>query len=355
MKTAKRKLDILIPTFNRPKRLHHLLKTGLELGIPEMSFIVLDDGSTGTEDVPGLGSVTPKMVCESFGTERVRYSSNPVNAGVAASLVRYYREVCDAEYTTMCIDKDEFISAEPYAKALAKLDADPKLSIVMLPLRQIDRVSSDRPLLFNYPRMTGREFLNIYARDPTLPHAGAYSILRASAAKEAGIPRSLNLRAYGLEDGFGIDIDNLMMVASTGDVDFVDEPAVRRSVVDGMTERYPLTFAYTYYQYAKRLMLELKARGFVSDETKRFYLAWWHLLIVRGLVVAYRHVHGSEQEQGVKRIRPHLPMPILLYLPLECLRLRVMPRKETVKVYFVGARLLLTDWWNKVRGRPHIS
>ena len=79
------------------------------------------------------------------------------------------------------------------------------------------------------------------------------------------------------------------------------------------------------------------------------------MIIARGLVVAYRPVHGSEQEQGVARIRPHLPMPILLYLPIECLRFRVLPRAETIKTYFMGARLLMADWWNKMMGRPHIS
>ena len=351
----RRKLDILIPTFNRPGRLHHLLKTGLALGVPEMSFVVLDDGSVAVEEVPGLGAATTEMVCRSFDSEHVLYSRNPNNMGVAASLARYYRDLCEAEYTAMCVDKDEFIDARPYVSALSKLDADPALSIVMLPLRQIDRVSADRPLLFDYRRMSGRDFIAHYVRDPTLQHAGAYAVLRVAAARKVGIPRSLDLSAHGLEDGFGIDIDTVLMVATTGDVAFEGEAPIRRSVIGGMTERYPLTFAYTYYQYAKRLMVELEARGFVSGATKRYYLAWWHLLIARGLVVAYRPVHGSEEERGVKRIRPHLTEPILLYLPGECVRLRVMPRAETVKIYLVGARLQLVNWCKKVCGFRHVD
>ncbi len=351
----KRKLDVLIPTFNRPKRLHHLVKTGLALGVPGMCFVVIDDASTTFDDIPGLGLATTEMVCRSFDDERVIYTCNPTNMGVAASLVRYYRELCDAEYTSLFTDKDEFINAGPFIRGLAKLDADPKITLVMLPLRQIDRYETDRPLLFNYNRMSGKEFLAIYVHDTMLQHAGAYAIVRVAAARRAGIPRTLDLRAYGLEDASGIDIDNLFMLATTGDIEFESEAPIRRSVVEGYTERYPLTFAYCYYQYAKRLMAELKERDFMSGRNRRSYLAWWHLLIARGLVVAYRHVHGSELEQGVKRIRPHLPMPILLYLPVECLRFGVVPRAETIQTYFRGAHLLLNDWWNKINGRPHIA
>jgi hypothetical protein len=44
-------------------------------------------------------------------------------------------------------------------------------------------------------------------------------------------------------------------------------------------------------------------------------------------------------------------MPILLYLPWECLRFGVIPSKETISIYLLGARLLLADWWNRARKR----
>jgi hypothetical protein len=351
---ATRKLDILIPVFNRPKYLHRILQTGLALNIPGVCFVVFDDVSDLSEDVPGLGLATVEMVCRSFGDAHVIYTRNPVNMGVAKSLARYYGELCDTEYASLLNPKDEFISAAPIASALAKLDADPTLSFVVYPLRQVDRENTDKPLLFKYDRMSGREFVAAHVRDTMLQHAGGYAIMRVSAARKVGIPRDLGLRSYGLEDASGIDHDMLFTMATTGDVEFESEAPVRRTIVEGYTERYPLTFAYSQYQYARRLMAELEPTGFVSAETRRLYLGFWHLIIARGLVVAYRHVYGSEHEQGVKRIRPHLPMPILLYLPAECVRFRVVPRAATVKTYVVGARLLLADWWNKIRGRPHI-
>ena len=350
-----RKLDFLIPCFNRVNPVYHILKTGLALNIPGAYFVVIDDGSYAFEDVPGLGRVNTEMACRSFNDERVIYSRNPVNMGVARSLERYYREICDAEYASLLNPKDEFLSGEPVTNALVKLDADPAISFVVFPLRQIDQIETDKALLFDYIRMSGPDFIARHVRDSMLQHCSGYAIIRVSAMRKAGIPRSLDLRALGLEDGSGIDHEMIYNAATTGDVDFVSEAPIRRKIVGGYTEYYPLTFAYTQYQYAKRLMNELEPRGIVSAATRRRYLGFWHLIIARGLVVAYRHVHGSELEEGVKRIRPHLPMPILLYLPYETVRSGVVPRLETVVTYLVGARLVLTDWLRKILGRPHIA
>jgi hypothetical protein len=337
-----RKLDFLIPCFDRPKCLHHILRSGLALGIPGVHFVVFDDQSTLVENVEGLGPATVETVCRSFATPRVIYSRNPRNMGAAQSLRRYYAELCDAEYAALLNPKDEFISAAPIIGALAKLDADPRLSFVVYPLRQIDRVSSDRPLLFDYKRMSGRDFVACHVRDPTLQHASSYAILRVSAARKVGIPRDLGLRSSGIDDGSGIDHDIVFTVATTGDVDFESEPPLRRCIVNGYTERFPLSFAYSQYLYARRLMAELEPAGFVTPETRRLYLSWWHLLIARGLVVAYRPVHGSELEIRETRIRPHLRMPVLVFLPLECLRLGVWPRAETITTCLRALLLMLT-------------
>jgi putative glycosyltransferase (TIGR04372 family) len=354
-RAPRRKLDFLLAVFDRPRYLHHILTTGLAQNIPGAYFVVFDDASTLVEDVPGLGPMTTEAVCKSFADDRVIYVRNPTNMGVTKTLERYYREVCDAEYTSLLNPKDEFISGAPITNAIAKLDADPKISFVIYPLRQIDRVESDRPLLFKYDRMSGQEFVACHVRDEMLQHCGAYSVLRVSAARRLGIPRNLNLRDFGLEDASGFDHDMIFMMATTGDVEFESEPPLRRGIVDGYTERYPLTFAYCQYQYARRLMAELEPRGFVSAETRRLYLSLWHLIIARGLVVAFQPVHGSERERGVSRIRPHIYAPILLYLPLECLRFRVFPRWEAVLVYARGAKLLLSDWWKNMKARLRIS
>jgi hypothetical protein len=339
-----RKLDFFISTFNRQNYLHHILKTGLALSIPGAYFVVFDDASNDSEHVPDLGTATTEMVCRSFGDERVIYIRNETNLGFAKSLERYYRDICNSDYVGLLNPKDEFISGAAIHGAIRKLDADPAVSMVVYPLREVNRQESDKPLLFKYQRMSGAEYVARYVRDAMLQHCSSYAIIRVAAARKVGIPRNLDLRKYGIEDGSGIDHDIIFNVATTGDVEFETEPPLRRRIVGGYTELYPLSFAYSQYQYARRLMIELKPRGFVSFETRRHYLSLWHLIMTRGLVIAYRPRHGTELERGVKRIRAHLPLPIWLYLPMECLRFGLMPEQETVRNYRLGVRYMFQHW-----------
>lgn len=232
--------------------------------------------------------------------------------------------------------KDEFIDGAPVRDALKKLDEDHTIGLVVFPIRQLDRFASDRVHLFHYSWMSGKDFIAHYVVDSTLQHCSSYALMRVSAVRAAGCPRNLKLRELGLEDGSGIDHYLIFNVAATGDVDFVDEPPIRRRIIGGYTEQFPLTLAYTQYRYALRLMEDLVPRGHVSAETRRVYLSFWHLLMARGLFVAFRGAVGCV-EQGTSRVRPSLSMPILLYLPYECERLRILPRRETVYQYVRAA------------------
>ena len=192
--------------------------------------------------------------------------------------------------------------------------------------------------------MRGSTFIANYVMDPALQHCSSYAIVRAEAARKVGVPRTLDLRAHGLEDGSGIDHDIIFTVATTADVDSKAEAPIRRRIMGGFTEQYPLTFAYTQYQYAKRLMRELEPIGFVSVKTRRAYFALWHLILSRGLVVAYRPVLGIELEGGVSRIRKHLPAPIAFYIPWELIRTRAIPTVEMIVNYLRAAHAVIQGW-----------
>lgn len=347
----RRKLDVIVPSYNRPARLHKLLQSGLALGVPGLHLVVIDDGSDLAEEVPDLGMLDTEAVCRSFDDPRIIYLRNPQNMGVARSWERYYQDFCDADYTMSVTDKDEFIDGAPIVSALAKLDAAPDVSMVVLPMRQRDRGADDREMSFSYGRMPGAAYLATYVNDPMLMHCSMWGVIRVAAARAAGVPRLMDLRRYGLDDGFGIDIDFVFMVAAQGNVDFEDRPHVRRSTLAGGTERYPLTFAYTYYQYARRAMRDLRARGAVSRATERTYVAMWILLISRGLLVAFRPVHGTELEPGTRRIAGHLRIPIHLYLILQCLRYRVKPTSEIVGLWKRTAKIMIRTRLKELCGK----
>jgi hypothetical protein len=336
-----RKLDFFLAVFNRPKFLHRILRTGLGLNLDGVHFVVFDDASQAVEVVPGLGPFSVEEVCRSFQDPRVIYVRNPTNIGFTKSLRRYYDEFCDADYVGLLNPKDEFIGRNAIANAIDKLDADPGLSMVVYPLQQTDRDNPDRSVLFDYDRMSGQAFVANYVRDSRLQHCGSYALVRVSAARSVDIPRSLNLREFGIDDGSGIDHDIIFRIATTGDVDFESVPPLRRDIRGGHTERFPLTFAYSQYLYARRLMDELEPIAFVSAETRRLYLSWWHLLIARGLAVAYNPVPGTTLEWKESRIRPHLRMPVLLFLLIECFRWRIWPSAETITTCLQAAGAML--------------
>lgn len=326
------RLDIVIPTYNRPALLYRLIHTIFQMQLSGVRIVILDDASTVSEVVPGLGDASVKAVCESFGSDHIAYFRADTNRGIVALLTLYHRHFCAARYTLLMTDKDEFLDAAPIHHALSALDEDPALSMVLIPIVQKNRDGQERHLSCEYQKMSGATFIEKYVYDTNLQHAASFSIFRVSGIRAAGVPRLLNLRAYGLEDACGFDIDFLMMVAATGDVGFGTVPHVRHNVVGGFTEKYPLTFAYCYYQYAKRTMKELRLKGVVSKKTERDYLAWWNLLILRGLH-AVRHPSDTREEKGTRRLSKHLKVNILIYCVWQCMRYQIWPTTEMKNLF----------------------
>ena len=78
-----------------------------------------------------------------------------------------------------------------------------------------------------------------------------YGIFRTKYIAKTNALNSKNLRRFGLEDAFGIDSDFLFRMAGEGGVGFINKPHVLRRETLGLTEKYPVSFAYCYYQYIK--------------------------------------------------------------------------------------------------------
>ncbi len=336
-----RLLDIVIPSYNRPQKLFSLLDTGLRLGMDGVTFVIIDDGSTVAEAIDGVGTLNTQQVCEHFHDPRILYIRNPENIGLARSWVNYYNGHADAKYTVSVVDKDVFLDKAPILNAIEKMEHDNSVCMVFIPLIQKDRTHEDLVIGFSYDKMSGREFISHYVRDTSLMHVGGYAIKRVQSIKDAGIPRNMNLTRYGLDDMFGIDIDLVFILATMGHVDFESAPHIKRSTLDGGTEKYPLTFAYTYYQYAKRAIDDLQQSDMINKEDAQRYLGMWHLLILRGLVVSNQPVHGSEMERGTSRIRRHLKLPIHLYLRREMRRYGVRPTAEMQQLFAMSLQQML--------------
>lgn len=334
-------LDVVVPTYNRPFLLYRLLKSSMEHSVPGMRIVVIDDCSTKKEFIPGLGDVDVKDICEYFSSSRIVYIRNEKNIGVAGSWVKYYQDYCDVPFTLSMTDKDTFINSEPIINAIKQLEADTSLGMVVIPLEQQDRTSKNTKLYFDYiETVSGSKFIDMYVQDTKLQHCSMWSVIRVESIHKSGAPRPMGLTQLGLDDGFGIDIDLIFNVAKTSRIGFQTKPHILRSTLAGGTEKYPLTFAYTYYQYAQRVMLELYSEGLITKAKYRYYLKWWILLICRGLDVSYSHVHNTEMEVGDARISKHLDRSIWIFIPMECLKHRLLPNIEMFS-------RLINAAWNK--------
>ena len=256
-----------------------------------------------------------------------------MNIGLVDNITDYYKQHCAADYTILVTDKDQFIDAAPIVNAIQKLDSDTTLSMVVIPIRQNDD-GEEQLLTFDYPRMSGSDFIKHYIDDTTLQHCMHYGVVRVAAVKKAGVPRPLNLRAFGLEDSFGFDLDFFLMIAATGDVTFEKQPHICRTILAGLTERFPLSFAYCYYQYAKRTLKELYQKKVITRKDVRKSISWWNLLMLRGLVVVYQP-SDRRTEVDTSRIKHHLKIPVWLYLLIQYIQYQIWPTEEMKKLLYM--------------------
>ena len=316
-----RKLDVIVPSFNRPLRLYSFLKSAIKQNISGMYLVIIDDGSTLKEKIPNIGMLDTMGVCKFFKSSNILYYRNTKNSGVAVCWETFYNYLCNSKYTMSVTDKDEFINGNSIKKALKAMDQDENISTSLIPLKQKDRSNDNFIFYFKYKdRITGKKFLYHYVRDINLMHCAMWGIYRFKHHNSINKPRSLDFRSHGLDDGFGIDLDFVWNAVVKGDVIFFDQPHIRRSTLEGGTEKFPLTFAYCYYLYARRITREMLLKENIDKYSVKKYRLMWLKLILNGFIISLNHKHGTEKEIGRSRIKKHLKKPIVIFVFLEYLK-----------------------------------
>ena len=241
-----------------------------------MFLVIIDDGSSLKEKIPNVGYLDTENVCKSFKSQNILYYRNNKNSGLAVCWDKFYNGLCDSKYTLSVTDKDEFINGKSIKLAIQAMDKDENLSVSLIPLKQQDRSQSNFKFNFKYKnKMSGKDFLYCYVRDTDLMHCSMWGIYRYKHHNSFNKPRSLNLWSFGLDDSFGVDLDFVWNAVVKGDVIFFSEPHVRRSTLEGGTEKYPLTFAYTYYQYAKGITKEMFLKKMLDKHSIKIYKFMW--------------------------------------------------------------------------------
>ncbi len=324
-------LEVLIPTFNRPKKLYHLLCSGMRLHMPSCRFVVIDDGSWKLEEVPGLGVVSVEGVSRHFNAEQVRYIRMPKNLGLFSALQVYYNQHCQAQYTLLTTDKNEFIDASSIRRACKRLDHNLKLSMVQIPIlfegeEEVQNWCRDNLII------TGAEFIHRYIHDIFLQKCALYAVIRVNMIVQLNSNHFI-FRRHELPDAFGSDLEFIMAIARAGEVGFESDPHIHVTSVGGLTEQYPLTFAYCYHQYAQRIFRGLFKDSLVSRCDRKKYMQHWNLEMLRGLVCVYRP--GSlSVEKNTNEIRRHLKVPVFIYFLWQHVKYLIFPNKESCKLVF---------------------
>ena len=358
------KLDIIIPTYNRPSLLKKCIDSALEFNHDSIRIIVIDDGSELTEKIEYYSppkkrtiknffipakskhiKINTIQLIEKFFLNKVEYIRLPKNVGLGKVFEEYKKLKNKAEYMTVINDDDVYISTKPIFDAFKILDFNRLISFVCISLtRQSDDKNINHTLDLNYSEMSGEDFIKLYVKTEDLQHTTMYGIFRTEYIEKTNALCSKNLRKYGLEDAFGIDSDFLFRMAGEGSVDFINKPHVLRRETAGLTEMYPVSFAYCYYQYIKDAMEYLTNKNKVDDETKKIFLKYWLKIML--MMYSSSLFDKSSKEKGDENIKKHLKEPFHLFIIKELTILDLWFDEEMKNLYTLTLKKTLNPSLN---------
>lgn len=151
--TPEVKLDILIPTYNRPRLLDVALRNAFSIALPQCRIVVIDDGSEISQELDDGTTLDTAGVVERNEDSRLVYHRFDRNRGLGAVFETYLAELLNGEYLMIVGDDDVLIDGAPIKKGLNLLDSESKLNAVMFPIRQKDHlggITERFPVSFAY-------------------------------------------------------------------------------------------------------------------------------------------------------------------------------------------------------------
>ena len=101
-------------------------------------------------------------------------------------------------------------------------------------------------------------------------------------------------------------------MAGEGGVGFINKPHVLRRETLGLTEKYPVSFAYCYYQYIKDALNYLSEINKVDEVTKTYFLSYWLKIML--MMYSSSLFDESSIEKGDENIKKHLKENFHLFI-----------------------------------------
>ncbi len=327
------KIDIIVPTFNRPKLLNRCLNSIKKSYSKNFRIIVIDDGSSLEELVDKKPTTTKSLIKNKFD-KFVKYIPCSRNGGLGQVFTVYKNLPNKSEFMIVINDDDQLISDKPINKAINRLTKNKLISFVCISLRrQSDDFKIDHKLNLNYPEMSGKEFIKNYIDNEDLQHTTMYGVFRTKYINLANCLISKNLCDFGLQDAFGIDSDFLFRMATMGDVSFINETHVLRRETEGITEKYPVSFAYCYYIYIRDVLQYVEKSKNINKKYKKKFLSYWLKIML--MMFSSSLFDQTPKERGDENIKRHLKMPLHLFIIVEMIKIRSLFDNEMIKLYLL--------------------
>ena len=329
-------LDVFIPSKNRHKIVYALLKRLSRYKLKGIRILIVDDGSDAIKQEESFPFTTYRQIFDFFDHPSFELVTLSEGVGLADVWCMYYNGELGpiSRYVVNPTDKDIFIAIEPIKKSIKLMDQENDINLVTFGCRVTSRHETNHYLPTQDIITSGKLFLEEYFLDENLQRCSPYSMKRNDIILKRGGLRHYNLKRWGLIDAFGIDMEQFLNVAISGRVARVSEPYIRIITKEGATERFPLCFAYCYYQYIKRVLQEFKKSKNVEKSKIHHFIKFWHLLIIRGLYTSLNHVHYTELEVGRSKIGSKLKIPVHLYILKEKIIWRIGFSDEELKLFF---------------------
>ena len=333
-------LDVFIPSKNRHKTVYSLLKRLCRYKLKGIRILIVDDGSDAIKKEESFPFSTYRQIFDSFDHPSFELVTLSEGVGLADVWCMYYNGGLGpiSRYVVNPTDKDIFISIEPIKKSIKLMDQEMDINLVTFGCRVTSRHETNQYLPTQDIITSGKLFLEEYFLDTNLQRCSPYSMKRNDIILKRGGLRNYNLNKFGLIDAFGIDMEQFLNVAISGRVARIDKPYIKIITKMGATERFPLCFAYCYYQYIKRVLLEFERSKKVDKSKINLFIKFWHLLIIRGFYTSLNHVHSTELEVGRSKIGSKLKIPVHLYLLKEKIFWRIGFSSEERKLFMKTLR-----------------
>ncbi|GEM_PF-1949047 len=289
-------ISVIIPTFNRKGMLTEAVESVLWQVYPRLEVLILDDVSTdGTSD----------WVQMRYGSDpRIRYVRNEASLHAGRTRQKGY-QLAQGDFVVFLDDDDFYLDRHFFAKAVTRLQAEPRLALVCANgIQWFTETDEVRVGALNiHGTMSGSAYLQGFQLGLLKPFSTFTSVFRKASLDTADLA----------DMGMMNDGPIYMRALLTGDVHAMDDIiGVYRLHTRNISYQLPLDFLMANLLEKKKVYDIAQERGLLADPAQWLYDHWelTTKYYVQGTIPAYGdvrtlqrwiHQHGLDWKDRLNR------------------------------------------------------